>query len=157
MTERKTPKEKSTERPGPSPRSRYLHFSKIQTRWNDNDVYGHINNVVYYSYFDSAVNLYLIEENALDIATSNIIGLVAETKCNFFAPSAYPEELIAGLRTTKIGETSVRYEIGIFGSQDETSRADGHFIHVYVDRDTNRPTALPEALRKAVEKIQQSV
>jgi acyl-CoA thioester hydrolase len=116
----------------------------------DNDVYGHINNVVYYSYFDTVVNHYLIAKGALDIATSDVIGLVVETTCNYFSPVAFPDVVHAGLRVAHLGNSSVKYEIGLFRNDDDRASAQGHFVHVYVDRVTNRPVPLPDALRSAL-------
>ena len=116
----------------------------------DNDVYGHVNNVTYYSYFDTIVNGYLIEQGALDIATSPVIGLVVETHCNYFAPLAFPDRVTAGLRVAHMGNSSVRYEIGIFRNDDEAACAQGHFVHVYVDRASGRPVSLPDALQRAL-------
>ena len=131
-------------------RADYRRFQTIGTRWMDNDVYGHVNNVTYYSYFDTVVNGYLIEQGALDIAASSVIGLVVETHCNYFSPIAFPDAITAGLRVTHRGTSSVRYEIGIFRGDDDTASAQGHFVHVYVDRASGRPVALPEALQRAV-------
>jgi acyl-CoA thioester hydrolase len=142
-----------SERPAPEPRHAYPFFSRITTRWMDNDVYGHINNVVYYSFFDTAVNTYLIERGALDIHGSSAIGLVVETHCNYFAPLQYPETVEAGLRVSSVGTSSVRYEIGLFADAAATSAASGHFVHVYVDRATRRPIALPAALLSALKPL----
>jgi acyl-CoA thioester hydrolase len=130
----------------PQPRSAYRHFSSITTRWMDNDAYGHINNVVYYSYFDTVVNRYLIEAGVLDIAHSPVIGLVVETHCNYFASLAFPQTVEAGLRVARLGASSVRYEIGLFAAGEASAAACGHFVHVYVDRATRRPAPLPPAL-----------
>lgn len=138
------------------PRSHYALFRAITTRWMDNDVYGHVNNVVYYSFFDTAVNAYLIEAGALDLERSDVIGLVVETKCNYFAPLAFPQALDAGLRVAHLGRSSVRYEVGLFGAGEATTAAAGHFVHVYVDRATRRPVALPPALVAALEPLQVS-
>jgi acyl-CoA thioester hydrolase len=140
-------------KPQPEPRSRYRHFLTIPTRWMDNDVYGHVNNVVYYSYFDTVVNEYLIAQDVLDIEHSQVIGLVVETGCQYFASIAFPDVVAAGLRVAKLGNSSVRYELGIFRNDDEQTCAQGHFVHVYVDRDSRRPTALPARLRAALEKL----
>ncbi len=131
-------------------RSAYRVFRPIGTRWMDNDAYGHINNVVYYSFFDTAVNGYLIEAGALQIETSPVIGLVIETRCNYFAPLAFPQAVDAGLRVAHIGRSSVRYEVGLFGADEPLTAAAGHFVHVYVDRVTRRPAALPSALLAAL-------
>jgi len=140
-------------KPAPHARSGYAHFLPIPTRWMDNDVYGHVNNVVYYSYFDTVVNHYLIAQGVLEIQSSPVIGLVVETACQYFASIAFPDGVAAGLRVGKLGNSSVRYEIAIFRNDEELASAQGHFIHVYVDRATRRPTALPSDLRKALEKI----
>lgn len=137
-------------RPTPWPRAAFAHMTAIPTRWADNDIYGHINNVVYYSYFDTAVNGYLIGAGALDPQTSPVIGLVVETQCQFFAPSAFPQTLNVGLRAARIGATSVVYELGVFPDEAESAAAQGRFVHVYVDRESRRPTPLPDALRRAV-------
>ncbi|HYH17266.1 MAG TPA: thioesterase family protein [Azospirillum sp.] len=131
-------------------RADYRHFLTIPTRWMDNDAYGHVNNVVYYSYFDTVVNKYLIDAGALVIESSPVIGLVVETACNYFAPITFPERVEAGLRVARLGNSSVRYEIGLFRNDDPTPAACGHFVHVYVDRETRRPASLPEALRAAL-------
>jgi acyl-CoA thioester hydrolase len=137
-------------RPQARPRSDFKLFRPIQTRWMDNDVYGHVNNVVYYSYFDTAVNAYLIEAGALDIHHGEVIGLVVETQCNYFEPLAFPGAVEAGLRVAKMGGSSVRYEIGLFAQGAPLSAAAGHFVHVYVSRDTRRPAPLPAALKQAL-------
>jgi acyl-CoA thioester hydrolase len=137
-------------RPAPGLRSAYRYHRAIPTRWMDNDVYGHVNNVTYYSYFDTLVNGYLIEQGALDIAQSTVIGLVVETQCHYFAPLAFPDLVTGSLRVAHLGRTSVRYEIGLFRGDDAQAAAQGHFVHVYVDRATGRPVELPEKLRRAV-------
>lgn len=139
-----------TERAPPGRRQDYVHFLAITTRWMDNDVYGHINNVVYYSFFDTVVNRYLIESGALDIHAGGVIGLVVETQCRYFASIAFPEEVTAGLRVAHLGNSSVRYDIGLFRGADDEAAAEGRFTHVYVERATRRPAALPEALRAAL-------
>ena len=141
-------------RPRPQPRDSYRHFGSITTRWMDNDAYGHVNNVVYYSFFDTAVNRYLIEQGALDVEHGAVIGLVVETQCNYFAPLAFPQPVEAGLRVARIGGSSVRYEVGLFGAGERDSAAAGHFVHVYVDRATRRPTALPAPLLAALQPLQ---
>lgn len=137
-------------RPKPEPRDDYRHWSTISTRWMDNDLYGHINNVQYYSFFDTAVNRYLIAAGALDIHGGAVIGLVIETHCNYFAPLAFPQDVEAGLRVAHLGSSSVRYEIGLFAPGEPLAAAVGHFVHVYVDRASRRPVALPEPLKKAL-------
>ena len=131
----------------------YPHHQQITTRWMDNDAYGHVNNVHFLSYFDTVVNTYLIGRGALDIQKSPVIGLVVETGCQYFAPLTYPETVTAALRVGHLGRSSVRYEIALFG-QGDTAAAQGHFIHVYVDRATRRPVSLPEPLRAALEGLQ---
>ena len=134
-------------------RSDYKHFLTVETRWMDNDVYGHVNNVVYYSFFDTAVNRYLIDEGVLDIRDGETIGFVVETSCVYEKPIAFPDRVTAGIRVARIGTSSVRYEIGIFRNDDEESSAHGHFVHVYVDRATRRSRPIPETLHAALEKI----
>jgi acyl-CoA thioester hydrolase len=142
-----------TERARPDLRTSYRHVLPIQTRWADNDAYGHVNNVVYYSWFDTVVNQYLIAAGALDIERSLVIGLVVETCCSYFSELAFPQQVEAALRVARIGSSSVRYEIGLFAAGADTASAQGHFIHVYVDRVTRKPAVLPAALRAALERI----
>lgn len=137
----------------PSTRNDYRHFLPLQTRWADNDIYGHVNNVTYYGYFDTVVNQYLISAGVLDIHAGEVIGLVVETGCRYFAPLAFPEKLQGALRVAHIGNSSVRYELAIFRDGDETPAAEGHFVHVYVDRDTRRPVSLPEDFRAALKRV----
>jgi len=137
----------------PHARDHYRHFLTISTRWMDNDAYGHVNNVVYYSYFDTVVNAYLIHAGALDVARGEVIGVVVETACQYFRAITFPDIVHAGLRVARLGATSVRYEIAIFANDEDTAAAQGHFIHVYVDRDTRRPAALPAELRAALEPL----
>lgn len=137
----------------PGRHSDYLHFLPLQTRWADNDIYGHVNNVAYYGFFDTIVNEYLIAAGALDIHNGEIIGLVVETGCRYFAPLAFPEKLEGALRVAKIGDSSVRYELAIFKAGEETPAAEGHFVHVYVDREIRRPTPLPATFREALERL----
>jgi acyl-CoA thioester hydrolase len=131
-------------------RARYRHFQAIPTRWSDNDVYGHVNNVVYYSYFDTVVNTYLIERGALDIHASPVIGLAVESLCTFKKELTYPETIDAGMRVGRLGNTSVRYEIGLFRAGEDDPAATGYFVHVYVDRASRKPVSLPEPLRRAL-------
>ena len=140
-------------RPQPETRHQYPHFQAIPTRWMDNDVYAHVNNVVFYSFFDTAVNQYLIEQGVLDIETSHIIGLVVETKCNYFSPITFPDVVHAGLRVEKLGTSSVRYGIGLFRNDDGSAAAQGHFVHVYVDRATRKAASVPPDMRSALERI----
>jgi acyl-CoA thioester hydrolase len=134
-------------------RDRYPHFFSIQTRWSDNDIYGHVNNVTYYSYFDTVVNCFLIDQGGLDIENDSVIGMAVETMCKFNKPLAYPEVLEAGLRVGKLGNSSVRYEIGIFQEGAAEAAAMGHFVHVFVDRATGKPAPIPDAIRSALEQI----
>jgi acyl-CoA thioester hydrolase len=134
-------------------REDYKHFLAIPTRWMDNDVYGHVNNVVYYAYFDTVVNQYLVEAGVLDIHHGQVIGLVVETLCRYFQPLAFPDVIDAGLRVGRLGRTSVRYEVAIFRRGDDEPAAAGHFVHVYVDRQTRRPVPLPEPMRAALARI----
>lgn len=131
----------------------YRHFLSIPTRWMDNDVYGHVNNVVYYSYFDTVVNQWLISAGLLDIGASPTIGLVVETQCRYFAPIAFPDRVDAGLRVARIGRSSVRYEVGLFRNDEPQASAEGHFVHVYVNRATTRPTPLADPMRNALSRL----
>ncbi len=138
------------ERPQPGVRVEYRHFLTVPTRWMDNDVYGHINNVQYYSYFDTVINRFLIDHGLLDIHAGEVIGLAVESHCNFFSSAAFPDDIEAGLRVAKLGRSSVRYEIGLFVAAREQTVAQGHFIHVYVNRDSGLPVDLSEALREGL-------
>ena len=142
-----------SERPVAHRRAQYVHFLPIQTRWSDNDVYGHVNNVVYYSWFDTVVNEYLIASGALDIQASAVVGLVVETQCNYFSELAFPQRVDAGLRVAHAGRSSVRYELALFAADSDAASAQGHFVHVYVDRASRRPVQLPTPLRAAVERL----
>lgn len=137
----------------PEHRGKYRYWKIITTRWMDNDVYAHVNNVLYYSFFDTAVNEYLMQERVLDLSTSNPIGLVVASACEYFKPVAFPDALQAGLRVAKLGRSSVRYEIGLFRNDDPFAAAQGHFVHVYVDRITRRPLEVPPLMRTALSKI----
>lgn len=141
---------KQAHRPAPVERSGFPAFVSITTRWMDNDVYGHLNNVVYYSYFDTAVNQFLIEEGVLSLDSGETIGLVVHTECDYFAPLAFPGTIDAGLRVLSLGSSSVQYEVGIFGAGQDLTAACGRFVHVYVDRATRRPRALPDRLREVL-------
>jgi acyl-CoA thioester hydrolase len=132
----------------------YPHRFPIQTRWKDNDVYGHVNNVEYYSYFDTAINAWLIREGGLDIEHGEIIGLCVESHCEFKAALTFPEVIEVGLRVGKLGNSSVRYELGIFREGGGEVTAEGHFVHVFVERETRRPVAIPPRLRTALERLQ---
>lgn len=137
----------------PLSRAQFAHFHPLATRWMDNDVYGHVNNVVYYSYFDTAVNHYLIQSGVLQIGSSPVIGLVVETGCSYFVSVAFPDDIEVGLRVASLGNSSVRYELGIFRQGEDTTCALGHFVHVYVDAQTRRPVPLPDALRAALQPL----
>lgn len=141
-------------KPTPNERVDYRYFRDITTRWMDNDVYAHVNNVVYYSWFDTVVNGWLLERDLLDFVESPTVGLVVETTCSYFSSIAFPDLVRAGLRVTHLGTSSVRYEVGLFANDNSDASAQGHFVHVYVDRVTRRPVALPAALRHALESIQ---
>jgi acyl-CoA thioester hydrolase len=134
-------------------RSDFRRFVDITTRWMDNDVYGHVNNVVYYSFFDTAVNQALIEDGVLDIHAGGVIGLVVETSCTYARPIAFPDRIAAGVRVARIGTSSVRYEVGVFRDGEDDSVAHGYFVHVYVDRSTKKPTPIPGPLRAALERL----
>lgn len=140
-------------KPQPEPRSAYPVFRTLTTRWMDNDAYGHVNNVVYYSWFDTAVNALLVERGVLDIEHGQTIGLVIETQCNYFAPLAFPQNVEAGIRVARLGSSSVRYEVGLFAEGEGLTAARGHFIHVYVDRATRRPVPLPAPLKTVLETL----
>lgn len=131
-------------------RERYAHLHPITTRWMDNDVYGHVNNVVYYSFFDTAVNELLIRRGVLELEKSPAIGLVIETQCRYHAPITFPDRIEVGVRVAKLGNSSVRYEIGIFREEDVAPAATGHFVHVYVDRETRRPVPIPDPVREVL-------
>ena len=146
----KTPE---SDKPQAQPRVAYKVFRTLGTRWMDNDAYGHVNNVVYYSWFDTVVNAYLIEQGVLDLAQGQTIGLVVETQCNYFAPLAFPQLVEAGLRVARLGASSVRYEIGLFAQGAARTAAAGHLVHVYVDKATRRPTPLPLNLKTVLEKL----
>ncbi|MCQ4257992.1 acyl-CoA thioesterase [Stutzerimonas stutzeri] len=134
-------------------RADYRHFQPITTRWHDNDIYGHVNNVVYYSYFDSAVNAYLIERGGLDIHEGEVVGFVVSSSCDYFASIAFPDALDVGMRVRKLGNSSVQYELAIFKQGEDEACAAGRFVHVFVDRASNRPTPIPEGLRTALQSL----
>ena len=134
-------------------RADYRHWLQIPTRWVDNDVYGHVNNVIYYSYFDTVINAYLIDAGRLDIEAGPVIGLCVESQCRYFKPLAFPDRIDAGLRVGKLGSSSVRYEVGLFRSGDEAPAAAGHFVHVFVDRAARKPTPIPEPMRSALARL----
>jgi len=143
----------ASSRPVAPLRSSYRAFRSIGTRWMDNDVYGHVNNVVYYSWFDTAVNAWLIEQGVLDIHQGETIGLVIETHCNYFSSVAFPQAVDAGLRVAHLGTSSVRYEVGLFAQGEAAAAAAGHFVHVYVGREDRRPRPLPDRLREALQTL----
>lgn len=134
----------------PNRRDAYRHFITITTRWMDNDVYRHVNNVVYYSFFDTAVNEYLMRQGVLDLVDSPVVSLVVDTGCQFFNPVSFPDMVHCGLRVAHLGTSSVRYEIGIFRNEEPLAAAQGHFVHVACDRHTQRPVILPDNLRLAL-------
>lgn len=135
-------------------RDRYKWHVPITTRWMDNDAYGHVNNVVYYSYFDTAANLYLIEKGGLDLRLAEIIGVVAESMCVYHTPISYPSTVEAGLRVDQLGTTSVTYGIGIFSDEGEHAAAHGHFVHVFVERRSMKPAPIPTRIRAALAALQ---
>lgn len=137
----------------PPQRSDYRHFQPITTRWHDNDIYGHVNNVTYYSFFDSTVNSYLIERGGLDIHEGSVVGFVVSSACDYFASIAYPDLIEVGLRVAKLGNSSVQYELAIFRAGEEEACAAGRFVHVFVDRQSNQPVAIPAEMRQALEHL----
>jgi len=137
----------------PTTRDSYRHFYPISTRWMDNDYYGHVNNVTYYSYFDTAANRYLIEEGGLDLANAEVIGVVVNSGCTYKSAIAYPQPIEAGLRVDKLGNSSVQYGLAIFVAGQSEASAFGHFVHVFVDRASNKPVPIPPAIRQALERI----
>jgi acyl-CoA thioester hydrolase len=134
-------------------RADYRYFLDIPTRWMDNDIYGHVNNVVYYSYFDTVINRYLIDAGGLDIHHGEVVGIAVENMCRFHKSFAYPEVVESGLRVGRLGNSSVRYEVGLFGTGEEPARAEGHFVHVFVDRTSQRPLPIPAQIRAALERL----
>lgn len=141
-------------KPVPQQRSAYPYLRDITTRWMDNDVYGHVNNVIYYSWFDTVVNGWLLEHKLLDFDQCPTVGLVVDTHCSYFSSIAFPDLVRAGLRVARLGSSSVCYEVGLFANDNTTASAQGHFVHVYVDRVTRRPVPLPKALHEALETLQ---
>ena len=142
-----------TEKPKPAKRSDYKQFSHIETRWNDNDSYGHVNNIVYYSYFDTAVNRHLIQQGVLDLTSSDAIGLVIESKCTYISPITFPDTVAVGLKVIHLGNSSVRYQIGLFCNDSELASAVGEFVHVYVNRTSNKPVSIPDDTRKVLQAL----
>ena len=134
----------------PIERDYYAHFYPITTRWIDNDIYGHVNNVTYYAWFDSAANRFLIDECGLDIQAGEIIGFVVSSGCEYRSPVAYPDNIEVGLAIEKLGNSSVRYNLGIFKEGADTASAHGHFVHVFVRREDQTATPIPDAMRKAM-------
>lgn len=134
-------------------RADFPHFLVIPTRWMDNDVYGHLNNALYYAFFDTVINQYLIHEGGLDIHNGAIIGLAVETHCQFMDALAFPEAIDAGLRVGRLGNSSVRYEVGLFKQGNETAAAFGYFVHVFVDRVSRRPVPIPDPIRGALARL----
>jgi acyl-CoA thioester hydrolase len=143
----------SLDRKTPLPREHFKHFIPVDTRWHDNDVFGHVNNVVYYSYFDTAVNRHLIDAGLLDLKASTIVGLVVETSCTYFESVAFPDSLEVALSVTKLGKSSVTYQLGLFKQGGAACVALCSFTHVYVDRTSNRPVAIPDGNRRLFEGI----
>lgn len=141
------------DRPLPPTRAAFRAFRTIPTRWMDNDIYGHMNNVIHYSLFDTAVNGWLVEKGVLDIHRSEQVGLVVETGCRYHAEMAFPDVVTAGIRVAKLGTSSVRYEVGLFRNDDERAAAEGFFVHVYVERASHKPLPLNGSLREALESI----
>lgn len=136
-----------------TPRSAFPHFLSIPTRWMDNDVYGHVNNVVYYSYFDTAVNQCLVARGVLDIHHGEVVGFVVDSGCAYFSSISFPDTVHAGIRVSKLGNSSVRYEIALYRNDDSEPCAAGHFVHVYVNRTTNRPSPIPAPVRAVLETL----
>lgn len=136
-----------------TPRSAFPHFMTIQTRWMDNDVYGHVNNVVYYSYFDTAVNQFLIERGVLDIHNGQVVGFVVDSGCAYFSSISFPDTIHAGIHVAKLGNSSVRYQIALYCNDDPLPCAAGHFVHVYVERSSNRSVPIPMNVRNALKPI----
>jgi acyl-CoA thioester hydrolase len=137
----------------PRGRDAYRHFTTITTRWGDNDAYGHVNNTVYYAWFDSAVNEWLVGQGLLDIAAGDPIALVVDTECRFFAPLSFPGEVDVGIAVERLGTSSVTYRIGVFAGGTVTAAAEGHFTHVAVGRDSRRPVAWPAAWREVIQAL----
>lgn len=143
----------STERAAIGRRADYQHFMSLQTRWMDNDLYGHVNNVVYYAYFDTLLTRYLIDYGRLDVREGAVVGVAVESLCRFHKSFAFPEIIDGGLRVGKLGRSSVRYEIGLFSQGEDLAGAEGHFVHVFVERQSQRPTPIPDRIRQALAQI----
>ena len=148
-----TGKSPVSSRHAPQARGRYLHFLEIPTRWIDNDIYGHVNNAVYYTYFDTVVNDYLIRQGGLDIHRGPVIGLAVESLCRYHRPFEFPETIDAGLRVAALGRSSVRYEIGLFSRGEGHASAEGHFVHVFVSRESRRSQPIPEQIRESLKRL----
>jgi len=144
MAEPKTP---------PASRADFPHFENVPTRWRDNDVYDHVNNAVYYAYFDTVINRWLIDEGGLDFRSGDVVGMAVETMCRFRGSFAFPDTIEAGLRVAHLGTSSVRYELGLFKAGEEQARVEGHFVHVFVRRDTQRPIPIPDKLRACLARL----
>ena len=140
-------------RPTPNSLDSYPHHFTLPTRWADNDVYGHVNNSVYYFYFDTVVNRWLVDNGLLEVGKSETIGLVVGTSCDYFAPISFPDDVVAGLRAAKVGSSSVTYEIGLFRNDETTASAQGRFVHVYVDEKTRRPVKISDMMRQTLGEI----
>ncbi len=136
-----------------TPRSAFPHMVALPTRWMDNDSYGHVNNVNYYSFFDTAVNRYLIDRGVLDIHKDDIVGFVVETACSYFSSISFPDLIHVGVRVAKLGNSSVRYEIALYRNDDALPAAAGHFVHVYVDRRSNKSVPIPDAVRAILQTL----
>ncbi len=143
----------AADKPAPPQRADYPHRTTLQTRWQDNDIYGHVNNADYYGYFDTVINALLIAEGGLDIHGGAVIGLCAESHCNFLGPLSFPGDVEACLRVGQLGTTSVRYELALFDGADGPAAADGWFVHVFVDPQTRRPASMPPQLRALLERL----
>ncbi len=140
-------------RRAPSAKEDYRYFRPVSTRWHDNDIYGHVNNVVYYAFFDTVINAYLIEAGGLDPWRDRVVGFCVESGCRYLRPISFPRPIVAGLRVGHIGNSSVRYEVGIFEGDAALASAEGYFVHVFVDRDRARPVPVPDRIRRALEAL----
>lgn len=145
------------QRPTPAQRSDFADFFPLQTRWMDNDAYGHMNNTVHYALFDTAINGYLIERDVLNPLQDDTYGLVVESGCRYHKEMSYPDRVTAGLRVSSLGKSSVRYEVGLFRNDDHSAAAEGHFVHVYVERATHRPTPINDARREVLRSLRQKI
>lgn len=134
-------------------RTEYLHFLALPTRWMDNDIYGHVNNALYYAFFDTTINEYLIAEGGLDITAGAVVAFAAESQCQYLRPLAFPGVIDIGLRVGKLGNSSVRYELAIFKQNKTYAAATGYFVHVFVDRETQRPVPIPKPIRTALARL----